>query len=534
MKFNKQLLTALSICALCSCTNGFDTINKDPLAVKDVSPDILITDMQYNGFHVIYGDYQRGVLLYSSLYSQYFANVSTAFTSGNYMFNASWAERGLWNPYYINMMTKLRSAEKTLGKHPEYEDMYRIMCITTVINTIRMTDLFGDIPYFEAGKGNSLTSYDSQKSIYYDVFEQLTKAVEQLKKGDGGQLQFGDEDLIYQGDKEKWIKLANSLRLRAALRLSFIDPDKAKAEGEAALKEGLLASNDDNAAVTIPVPGTWANPLLTASFLNEFRASNTLVNILKHESSVVDPRLPLMISQTEAYVSGDDGVEQYSGVSNGLPASDLSVPENDYTHNSNIWGYMWGYSWNSLDKGAGIANNKPTGQNFAPIELMNYSEVCFLKAEAALRGWSGAGNAKDNYEAGIRASFENLRKNAPAGSYSTANDNTYITTGNVVWNEADDFETKLKKIITQKWLGVYPNSDEAWAEFRRTGYPALTPIVRSLESSINPANGEFIKKLRYVDNELINNKENAANPALNGGKGDGVNVRVWWDTGRYK
>ena len=127
-----------------------------------------------------------------------------------------------------------------------------------------------------------------------------------------------------------------------------------------------------------------------------------------------------------------------------------------------------------------------------------------------------------------------MRAMAPAGSYSTENDDAYISTGKVAWNNADDFETKLEKIISQKWLGIYPNSEEAWAEFRRTGYPKLTPVMQSLEPTINAANGEFIKKLRYVDNELSNNKEYATDPSLNGGKGDGLSVRVWWDTARYK
>ena len=110
-----------------------------------------------------------------------------------------------------------------------------------------------------------------------------------------------------------------------------------------------------------------------------------------------------------------------------------------------------------------------------------------------------------------------------------------VSTITIAWEPgAEYFERNLERIITQKWIGIYPNSNEAWAEFRRTGYPILKPIKQCLETSINVANGEFIKKLRYVDNELINNSQNANNPSLNGGKGDGVSVRVWWDTARYK
>lgn len=533
MKIHKILITLLTAATISSCTNGFEDMNKNPLAVNEISPDLSLPQMQYAGFHIIYGDYQRAAILYSFFYCQYLANTASAFTSGNYVFNSSWAERGLWNPYYLEMTKRLREIEPTLEEHPEYNDMYQIMRINVAISSIRMTDTFGDIPYFQAGKGESVIPYDSQKAIYYDIFKELTEAVNELKQKKSNQLQYGTEDLVYQGDVDKWIKLANSLRLRAAMRLAFIDPQKAQTEGEAALKESLLTSNDDNAGVTPPQPGTWANPLLTSLTNNETRASKTMVDMLMNYGTVADPRLTLILSQTEAWVKGEENAVQYRGVPNGLSVTEVSLPEYDNSHNSSIWGYMWGYNWNAAEKGSN--EKRPiTNKDYIPLGLMNYSEVCFLKAEAALRGWQGAGEAQTNYEDGIRASFEEMRALAPSKSYTTDDDDTYITTGKVAWNTTDDFETKLEKIITQKWIGIYPNSEEAWAEFRRTGYPKLTPVRQSLEPTINQANGEFIKKLRYVDNELSNNKEYATDPTLNGGQGDGLSVRVWWDTARYK
>lgn len=533
MKLHKILIALFSAAVISSCTNGFEDMNRDPLAVNEISPDLSLPNMQYHGFPIVYGDYQRAALLYSFLYCQYMSNTSSSFTSGNYVYNTSWAERGLWTPYYRQMVKRIREIEPTLENHPEYDDMYQIMRINLAISTIRMTDTFGDIPYFKAGRGETLIPYDSQKDIYYDVFKELTEAVDELKQQKSNQLKYSTEDLIYQGDVDKWIKLANSLRLRAAIRLSFIDPEKAKAEGELALKEVLLASNADNAGVTPPQPNVWANPLLRSLVVDEARASKTMVDILQGYGAVPDPRLTLILSKSQAWVQGKDGAEEWKGVPNGLPVTELSLPEYDNNHNSCIWGYMWGYDWNSAEKGDNISKPK-TDADFTPLGLMNYSEVCFLKAEAALRGWQGAGDAKTNYENGIRASFEEMRANAPKDSYSKSNDDKYISEGNVAWNNADSFEAKLEKIITQKWIGIYPNSEEAWAEFRRTGYPKLNPVKQSLEPTINPKNGEFIKKLRYVDNELSNNKEYATDPTLNGGQGDGLSVRVWWDTARYK
>lgn len=123
--------------------------------------------------------------------------------------------------YYRQMVKRIREIEPTLENHPEYDDMYQIMRINLAISTIRMTDTFGDIPYFKAGRGETLIPYDSQKDIYYDVFKELTEAVDELKQQKSNQLKYSTEDLIYQGDVDKWIKLANSLRLRAAIRLSL-------------------------------------------------------------------------------------------------------------------------------------------------------------------------------------------------------------------------------------------------------------------------------------------------------------------------
>ena len=143
-------------------------------------------------------------------------------------------------------------------------------------------------------------------------------------------MQYGNEDMMYQGDVDKWIKLANSLRLRAAIRLSFVDPEKAKAEGEAALRESLMASNDDNARVTTPETSTWANPFLD----NVDWASKTMVDMmLNYHGSVADPRTTLILSQTQGWVNGNSEI-QYRGVPNGLPGASLSQPEYAKENNS--------------------------------------------------------------------------------------------------------------------------------------------------------------------------------------------------------
>lgn len=535
-KYNIALL-GLTVGLLAGCTGNFEEMNKNPLQPIEVSPALLLPKMQQYGFNCRSWEYQVGENLHTNQYAQYMACSTSNFLTDRYVWNDAWVKQSFWPAYYTYISKNQHNVKQMLAAHPEYDNMYQVMRIMATMVAARTTDLFGDIPYFEAGQGNLEPAYDSQKDIYYDLFKELKEAAESLKNNQSDPLQngYGTSDLIYDGDLGKWIKLANSIRLRLALRLSFIDPDKAKSEGEAAISGGLLSSNDETAGIK-QTTNDNGHSLWCISFWNEFRVSKTMIDIMLNESSVEDPRLPMHFSQTQGYAAGKYA-KKWQGIPNGLPASLIAnpdYPEYNPINVSCIWGYNSCGDWNAKKQGS-VGENDSPNQYYAlvtkPVIILNYAEVCFLKAEAALRGWNGAGNVKDNYEAGIRASFDDARDGADAAYIDTSSDELYINGGNVKWNDGTDFEGKLKKIITQKWIAIYPNGVEAWTEFRRTGYPAFTPVVKSDLSLIKQ--GEFIKKLRYVDDEQTLNSH-ATDPALNSGQGDGQNVRVWWDTKRYK
>ncbi|WP_233202082.1 MULTISPECIES: SusD/RagB family nutrient-binding outer membrane lipoprotein [Parabacteroides] len=530
------LIIGLAAGILTSCTGNFDDMNVDPQKPTAVSPSLLLPKMQEYGFNCRSWEYQVGENLHTNQYAQYIACSSTGFPTDRYDWKDSWVKDAYWKAYYLYFANNLYSTKNSLEQHPEYSNMYQVMRILGTMVASRTTDVFGDIPYFEAGQGTLSPKYDSQKDIYYDLFKELDEAIASLKanKNDELQSKYGTSDIIYGGDLDKWIKLGNSVRLRLAMRLSYIDPEKAKAEGEKALKDVLMEGNDDTAGIKQDTRSN-GHSLWCISFWNEFRVSKTIIDVMLNESSIEDPRLPLHFSQTEGYVNGTSDV-RWRGLPNGLPASMMNnkdkypdyLPENT----SCIWGYNSCGNWNSNPKGSKVtAPSSYYAQVTKPFIVFNYAEVCFLKAEAAIRGWAGAGDAKANYEAGIRASFAEARENADPTVYTTDNDDAYINGGNVKWDEGADFEGKLKRIITQKWIGIYPNGVEAWSEFRRTGYPDFTPVVES-DLDLLPK-GTFIKKLRYIDDEQSLNP-NSKDPSLNQGKGDGQNVRVWWDTGRYK
>ncbi|RHJ93558.1 SusD/RagB family nutrient-binding outer membrane lipoprotein [Parabacteroides bouchesdurhonensis] len=536
--FNKIAILGLGLGLMTSCTGNFETMNVDPNNPTETSPQLMFPKMLQYGYCTRSWEYQVGENLHTNQYAQYVSCTSTGFVTDRYGTNDTWVKESFWRMYYTYISRNMDYLKETLEDHPEYMNMYQVMRIYSTFVAQRTTDLFGDIPYTEAGQGIITPKYDSQESIYNNFFKELDEAIAYLEAHKSeGLATFGSQDLVYGGDYDQWIKLGNSLRLRLAIRIAYIQPDVAKAQGEKALAtNNLLASTSDNAGI-MNFRENNANSFYTISFWNEFRASKTIIdamlpNVTINKSSVNDPRLPLFFSKTQGFLSGNSSVPEYRGVPNGLAASSLTQDEYRAQNNSCIWGYE-ACDWNSTAVGSVGENDSPQSQVYALVEreqpVMYYSEVCFLKAEAGLRGWSGAGDIKANYEAGIRASFEEAREGAvSAYTYDPNDDETYINAVKIT--DTGDFEGTLEKIISQKWLALYPNGVEAWSEFRRTGYPKMNLVVVNESSDI--PQGQFIKKLAYINDEKSLNP-NSTDASLNGGKGDGRNVRVWWDTGRY-
>lgn len=528
-KFVKNIIACMLLGAsTISCTSDFEEMNKPPFQPSEVEPELIFPFVCREVPNLRWDAYQCGDNLHANMFAQYIANTSMNFSHDRYQYNDE-ADYGYWEPHFLYVMKNVQVVGDMIDKYPLSQYTYQLMRILRAMSTAKTTDLFGDIPHSEAGKGNEHPKYDSQKDIYYWIFNELDEAVSILNSGLKGQKKLGKSDFIFEGDFSKWIKMANSFRLRCALRISFIEPEKAKEEGEKALQGGVMESIDDR-ATTVTNTADWRTygyPLITICHWNEFRMSATMERIMKVTSTVEDPRLPVIWGQTKAFSQGEG--PKFKGIPNGMPADRLESNEYSTDKFSNVYGLQFFPTWN-------MDNVEPQGGQWLSkrFPVMNYSEVCFLKAEASIRGWKRAGNAKENYEKGIRASFEENRTGVEAKYIDYSNDDTYITTGKAAWDEGADFETKLEKIITQKWICLFPNGNEAWSEFRRTGYPKLTPIVKSDNPNISPENGEFIKKIMYVDEERRNNKENCENPSLNQGQGDGGHVRVWWDTKRYK
>lgn len=505
-----------------TCTKDFEEMNADPYVIDTylVNPASFLPHFFQYGFNNDHYTHQRAEQLYSNQYCQYFANTNITFFTDQYRFESEWAEEGMWGRFYANVLKVVKiTGEEFMVIKPEISNnVYQIMRIGRTVVAARVTDYWGDIPYFEGGSGEPTIPYDSQKEIYYSFFDDLKDAPKKFIDTNSN-TEFSRFDYLYDGDLAKWEKFANSLRLRFAIRISDVDPEKAKVEGEAALADGVMDNYDQSARLyTDPDPISYDQrgyPMYAISDWQEFVMSKTMEEVLENLSNVVDPREAVWFAPAPNYPNNDTtnpAGNEYKGIINGLNSSQLALPGNAWADNSNVL--------RGLD-------NVPHFYQRRRLTIMPYAEVLFLKAEAGLLGWAGAGDIQQNYENGIREAM----KEATYGSdtiLDAAAVEVYMAGGDVPFKTNGTNEEKLEQIITQKWLALFPGGYEPWAEFRRTGYPKMYLVANNDPSSSVPDN-TFIKKLRYVEDEYLNNNELVTDPTLNQNQGDGQNVRVWWD-----
>lgn len=497
------MIYILSVPVFQSCTEDFEEMNINPLAYTtgSVEPYYFLSDFFKYGFHNRWFSFERIDQLICNEYAQYTA---TWWGATNYSYLNLWIEETIWPSYYTRTLRTVYEFEKYANRDEKYNNIYQIVRISAAAITAAMTDLFGDLPVLEASKGYDDVPFDSQKDIYYHILNELGDAVSKIDNV--GIISKEEEyDFMFKNDMEKWKKFGNSLRLRYAIRISKRDPEKAKLEGEAALAGGVMDNFDQSARLTTdpndPGGNSQGYPMLYISGWNSWRMSKTMETILENTSSVVDPREAIWFAPAENITEpGND----YIGLENGIhPVARDSLPASNY---SNIY------------------QDGPFFYSDRRFTIMSYAEVCFLKAEAALRGWAGAGDVQTNYENGIRAAMQEatLGSDPIPGADITA----YMNGGDVPFNSSGTFEEQLDQIITQKWLGIFPQGYEAWAEFRRTGYPDEITLPEYIDDP--SAHNNFIQKLWYPQQAYDFMPDRTSDPSLNEGQGDGLGVKIWW------
>ncbi len=504
-KINILLLAFGFLFTSYSCSDDFGDMNTPSDAVEEVDAAYFFNNMVQG----VYQNYQRNINLYPDLYCQYWANTVSSFESPRYEYVDGWIGNQ-WTEFYTDHLTEaLAIVDQNSDDEYATNEVY---CAEIWICYMwsRMTDTYGDIPYFGAGYGESV-EYNSQEEIYYDLFERLETAVDALSDDDS-QYDYGEYDLVYSGDIDKWRKFGNSLRLRLAMRLANVDPTKAAAEAAAAISGtgGIMTSNDDVAKVGFDADSWYDYIDKMAWNWDNIRVSQTITNYCYSESSVgEDPRTPIWFAYKvdgESITKEEAGFDEYTGVLNGYN----TVPSDANTNGCTI----------NLEGGYVDFEGDDESGMFFPV--MFYSEVLFLQAEAAMRGYI-SGDADALYKAGIQASMDYVGVDE--------DDATDYIAGVSSITGAD--ESSLKSLITQKWLANFPNGVESWADFRRTDYPDITLPVDGVSSNASVESGTWVKRIMYSDNAHETEEEYMPDD-MNTTETDRMDIKVWWDTANTK
>lgn len=477
-----SVLAAALVASGMACGNLTD-INTNPNGPTDVAPPSLLA----NAIQDVVGgvDGVDGVtslnIRGAGLWVQYYAEIQYR-DEDKYIVRPGTS--GGWGLYNRSLEDFQRMIDKGVSAStPNWEAVGRIM--KSYVFSV-MTDAMGDIPYSEAltGNANLTPKYDSQKDIYTALFADLTKASQEI---DPGGIGFATGDIMYGGDMTRWQKFANSLRLRLAMHLQKVDAATAAAQAQAAVTAGVFQSNDDNAQLLYLAVSPNRNPIYEdALSRDDYGLSKTYVDSL---TSWNDPRLPVFAQINKDTILAN---RTYQGLPNGL--NDGEGPALFYI--SRIGAY-----WRETPN--------------APLSLLTYSEVLFLEAEAAERGWI-PGSAATFYADAIRASMEQY-------GIATADIDAYLAQPRVAYAGG---AAGLTQIAYQKWVSLYMQGMEAWTEVRRTGVPAVVPGPRAVLSSIP-------ERLPYDDQEQVLNKANVDAAVAAQGFASSTDLKKpLWFTGR--
>lgn len=481
----RNIISALLILTIISCTKDFDEINKNNNAPEKVPAQLLLPAIQRDMMNTVL-DNAWGI---GNIVIQHTAKIQFV-NEDRYL----WGEiNGIWNTGY----NKLRDVENMIRIADESNDA-SVKGVALIMKSwifSLITDCYGDVPYSEATKakeGIYYAKYDSQEAIYQGILNDLKLANDLLSSG-GGRL---GGDLIYGGDLTKWRKLANSLRIRYLMRIS--NKKNPSSELNAILsnptQNPLMAGNADNGEYRYRATAPDQFPLFSARIgsFNEFRASKTLLDTLK---TLGDPRMTIFFRPTPATENAQEKL--YIGVPNGMDDVTALTYLGGSQNHSRI-GPLW---YEDAISAAGL--------NIAKGVIMTYAELQFLLAEAAQKGWIN-GDARTFYENGVKSSMAYYSVNMPQG---------YLDLPQVAFS--GDNTEKLKKIGFQKWIAFYFQGMEAWFDWRRTGIPALTPGVSNQNGNRIPV--RFI----YPIIEQSLNGNNRAEAVTRQG-GDDINTKMWY------
>lgn len=520
--FNKAVL-GFWVFASVSCTSKYLDINSNPYQPGDLENDdyALGSAMTQLASCVVSSDVNTAQFtdcLLGGPMGGYFADSNKGFaqTISNYNAKNDWTRVFLMSDKVIPVLYGNLNSVRIVSDNTDNPVPYAIAQVIKVASMSRITDTYGPIPYSKIGEDGKISiPYDSQEAVYDKFFEELDGAIKVLSENKNALL-VPTADYVYSGDVEKWMKFANSLRLRLAIRIAYANPDKAReiAENCITCGTGLITENAENAAWHYF--GAVTNPLFTAVRYNvETSGGDThaAADIICYMNGYKDNR------RASYFEQASNG--QYVGLRRGIDITD------DYIANNFI-----NYSTVKISASD-------------PIMWMNAAEVSFLRAEGvAVFGFNMGGSAEEFYNQGIRLSFEQWQaegadtyieddENMPevyTDPFSGQSYNDRLSTITVKWDEGASKEEKQERIIIQKWIANWMLGNEAWADYRRTGYPHLIPATPEGNKSGGVVDSDKgARRMPYPTEEYSGNLENVNEAVSKYLKGpDNMATDVWW------
>ncbi|KAA0993187.1 SusD/RagB family nutrient-binding outer membrane lipoprotein [Dyadobacter aurulentus] len=509
MKKILTYLTAFTVLAgAVSCDEGFEEINKNPVLATSIDPVYLFSNAQFTSA-IATQNYQMQIV----------QQINTPYTGvlegGNHNAVSDPNSNANFNSLYlqngpVNLLTTVIAQTKD---NPLRSNLYNMSRIWKAYVFMVLVDTYGDVPYFEAGKGFleqiNLPKYDDQKVIYDDILKELsegTKGLDAAKAIESG-------DLFFKGNIAQWKKLGNSLLLRAAMRFTKIDAAKAKQYVAVAVDPangGLQSSNADNAFIAFN--STFNHPL--ANYFQGTERGNVylgaaFVSFLK---STNDPRLRVIAVKYET------------------PGNPIATAGAEDTTPANQEGMPYGYNESTIANAPGFPgkigsafkysqiNRKTLGKIDAPEFFITWAQTSLLLAEAVQRGWA-TGDVKALYETGIKAHMSQMATYDVSATVPSAAQDAYIAANAYIPAKA------LEQINNQYWIASFLNGSEAWANFRRSGFPVLP--VNNYPGK-DPSVKDFIKRLVYPVRERSVNEANYLEAIARMGP-DELGTPVFWD-----
>ena len=514
MMKNFKIYTLLIFCfiSIVGCDSKFEEINTSTVRINELDP-IFVFNNAVQACTITEGSLDYDIAIVQQIVTPNGGFVQggnfNQFNAGNVTYT--------WDNFYGTGLKHLVDVINTVSEDPEKSNLYNMARILKAYGFMIITDTYGDVPYFDAGKGflEGIVSpaYDPQNEIYADILNELDEAGAALNSSN--YIESGDA--LLGGDITKWKRFCYSIMLRAAMRVANQDSSMAQTYITKAVTGGLIQSNEDNVIVN----NDFSFPNTNGQRLNAQEAANyymtgEFVDFLADSN---DPRLASIAVRFIGATGAGDQNDALAGTSTTVvistdPADQIGLPMGNDNFTAAALATTLGlasfYDFTQVDRRRMLATDSPTF-------LVTYAQTQLLLAEAVIRGFT-TGDAATLFSNGIRAHMEQLATYGSDTAIDVSDIDTYIANNPLGANALQD-------INEQYWIASFLHGPETWANFRRSGYPDLSPNPFPNQD----ITGDFINRLPYPDAELSVNKANMdealSRQGFSGNSMDGV---VWW------